>query len=61
VGHVEEKLDKVPKDCQVVVYCGSGRRSNIAASILKMNGYKKVFNVLGSMSAWKSAGYEVVK
>ncbi|MCQ6963717.1 MBL fold metallo-hydrolase [Methanolobus chelungpuianus] len=61
VGHVEENLDKIPKDCQVVVYCGSGRRSNIAASILKMNGYKKVFNVLGSMSAWKSAGYEVVK
>jgi hydroxyacylglutathione hydrolase len=61
VGHVEENLDKVPKSCQVVVYCGSGRRSNIAASILKKNGYRKVFNVLGSMSAWKSAGYEVIK
>ncbi|MDP2217933.1 MAG: rhodanese-like domain-containing protein [Methanolobus sp.] len=61
VGHVEENLDKVPKNCQVVVYCGSGRRSNIAASILKKNGYRKVFNVLGSMSAWKSAGYEVIK
>jgi hydroxyacylglutathione hydrolase len=61
VGHVEENLDKVPKNCQVVVYCGSGRRSNIAASILKKNGYRKVFNVLGSMSSWKSAGYEVIK
>ncbi|AFV22542.1 metallo-beta-lactamase [Methanolobus psychrophilus R15] len=61
VGHVEENLDKVPKNCQVLVYCGSGRRSNIAASILKKNGYMKVFNVLGSMSAWKSAGYEVIK
>lgn len=61
VGHVEDNLDKIPKNCQLVVYCGSGRRSNIAASILKKNGYRKVFNVLGSMSAWKSAGYEVVK
>jgi hydroxyacylglutathione hydrolase len=61
VGHVKDNLDMIPKHCQVVVYCGSGRRSNIAASVLKMNGYNKIFNVLGSMSAWKSAGYEVVK
>ncbi len=61
VGHVKDNLDIIPKHCHVVVYCGSGRRSNIAASVLKMNGYNKIFNVLGSMSAWKSAGYEVVK
>jgi len=61
VGHVKDNLDMIPKQCQVVVYCGSGRRSNIAASVLKMNGYNKIFNVLGSMSAWKTAGYEVVK
>jgi hydroxyacylglutathione hydrolase len=61
VGHVKDNLDQVPKYCQVVVYCGSGRRSNIAASVLKKNGYNKIFNVLGSMSAWKNAGYEVVK
>ncbi|MDW7733151.1 MAG: MBL fold metallo-hydrolase [Methanolobus sp.] len=61
VGHVEENLDKVPHDCKIIVYCGTGRRSNIAASILKKNGYGHIYNVLGSMAAWKSAGYEVVK
>lgn len=61
VGHVEENLDKIPKDCPIVVYCGSARRSNIAASVLKKHGYGKIYNVLGSMVAWKSAGYEVVK
>jgi hydroxyacylglutathione hydrolase len=61
VGHLEKNLDKVPRDCQIVVYCGTARRSNIAASILKKHGYKKVYNVLGSMTAWKNAGYEVVK
>jgi len=61
VGHVEDNLDKIPKECPIVVYCGSARRSNIAASILKKHGYNKVYNVLGSMVAWKSAGYEVVK
>ncbi|MHC1754228.1 MAG: rhodanese-like domain-containing protein [Methanosarcina sp.] len=61
VGHVEENLDKIPKECPIIVYCGSARRSNIAASILKKNGYNKVYNVLGSMTAWKNAGYKVVK
>jgi hydroxyacylglutathione hydrolase len=61
VGHLEENLDEVPKDCPVIVYCGTSRRSNIAASILKKHGYRKVYNVLGSMTAWKNAGYNVVK
>jgi hydroxyacylglutathione hydrolase len=61
VGHLEEKLDEVPKDWPVIVYCGTARSANLAASILKKNGYGKVYNVLGGMSAWKNAGYNVVK
>lgn len=61
VGHLEENLDKVPQNIPIVVYCDSSRRSNIAASILKKNGYDEVYNVLGSMTAWKNAGYEVIK
>jgi hydroxyacylglutathione hydrolase len=61
VGYLEENLDKVPRDCPIIVYCDSSRRSNIAASILKKNGYDRVYNVLGSMTAWRNAGYEVVK
>lgn len=61
VGHLEENLDKVPRNSPIIVYCDSSRRSNIAASILKKNGYDMVYNVLGSMTAWKNAGYKVVK
>ncbi|QLC49835.1 MBL fold metallo-hydrolase [Methanolobus zinderi] len=61
VGHLEENLDKIPGDCRIIVYCGTGRRSNIAASILKKHGFNRIYNVLGSMTAWKSAGYEVVE
>lgn len=61
VGYLENNLDKIPRESRIVVYCDSSRRSNIAASILKRNGYSKVYNVLGSMTAWKNAGYEVVK
>lgn len=42
----------------IVVYCQSGRRSNIAAETLADLGYKHVYNVSGSMNAWQAAGYE---
>ena len=43
----------------IVVYCQSGRRSNIAAETLADLGYKFVYNVEGSMNAWVAAGYAV--
>lgn len=41
------------------VYCGSGYRASIAASLLKRDGYQQVYNVPGSMQAWKNAGFDV--
>lgn len=39
------------KDQPVVVYCASGTRSAMARSVLKAQGFEKVFN-LGAMSRW---------
>ncbi|HEY3360359.1 MAG TPA: MBL fold metallo-hydrolase [Methanosarcina sp.] len=61
VGKLEENLDKISKEFPVIVYCDSSRRSGIAASVLKKHGYNNVYNVLGSMTAWKNAGYDIVK
>jgi len=46
-------------DDHIVVYCQSGRRSNIAADTLAELGYQYVYNVVGSMNAWNDAGYPV--
>ncbi len=43
----------------IVVYCQSGKRSNIAADILTDLGYRNVYNVRGSMNAWMAAGYSL--
>jgi len=48
-------------DKPVAVYCESGSRSGLAASILLRAGYPKVYNVPGSISAWKAAGFPVTK
>jgi hydroxyacylglutathione hydrolase len=45
----------------VAAYCGSGYRASIAASVLERSGFERVFNVPGSMKAWKAAGYPVEK
>jgi len=61
IGILKNNLDKVPKDKHIVVSCDTGYKASIGTSILKMNGYKNVTNVLGSMMSWKKAGYPVVK
>jgi rhodanese-related sulfurtransferase len=45
----------------IVVYCQSGHRSNIAAETLADLGYTNVYNVSGSMNAWREAGYPVAQ
>lgn len=46
-------------DDHIVVYCQSGRRSNLAAETLADLGYRHVYNVSGSMNAWLEAGFPV--
>lgn len=70
-GHVEgavniwlpmlgEHLDRLERDQPVAVYCTTGYRSSIAASILQNKGFADVRLVPGSMVAWEAAGYPVV-
>lgn len=43
-------------DDHIVVYCQSGKRSNIAQDTLMELGYKNVYNIRGSVNAWMQAG-----
>jgi hydroxyacylglutathione hydrolase len=54
-GLLQDHMDKVPRDKPIAVVCGSGYRATIASSLLKRNGFADVSNVLGGMTAWKSA------
>jgi len=44
---------------EIIVYCQSGFRSASASQILNINGFMKVYNMDGGISAWKTAGYNV--
>jgi len=55
-GLLQERYSEVPKDREIAVICGTGYRASIAASFLQHEGYERVANVLGGMSAWGGAG-----
>lgn len=52
---LEKRLGEIDKDKPVAVYCASGYRASIGASLLKRNGFKQVNNVPGSWHAWRRA------
>ena len=54
-GLLQERFSEISKDRPVVVVCGSGYRGSIAASFLLREGYERVHNVVGGMSAWGAA------
>ncbi len=62
-GVIERDIEsKIPqKDAKLVLYCGGGSRSALAADALMKMGYSSVFSLAGGMTAYKSAGLPVEK
>jgi len=60
-GHVERRLDEIPAYRPVVVVCNTGNHASLVASILRREGYREVYNLLGGMAAWQDAEYDFVK
>jgi len=56
-----EKINLISKDKEIYVYCRSGGRSSEAAELLKKNGFSKVYNLKGGISAWENNGFPIVK
>jgi len=55
-----KNLKKLDPNKNQVIYCDSGYRASLGASILQKEGFTKVHNVPGSWQAWKSAKLPVV-
>jgi rhodanese-related sulfurtransferase len=51
-----EKIDSLPKDTTIVLYCSIGYRSDIVGKKLQEKGYQHVYNLWGGIFAWINQG-----
>jgi rhodanese-related sulfurtransferase len=59
---IAENLDRLPSDrnAAVVLYCRSGRMSEIAAKDLASRGFTQVSHLAGGMVDWQKSGRQIV-
>jgi rhodanese-related sulfurtransferase len=62
-GVIERDIEAkvAQKDTKLVLYCGGGSRSALAADILMKMGYSNIVSLTGGFGAYKSAGLPVEK
>ena len=60
---IPENLSQLPddKNAKIVLYCRSGRMSDIAARELVPMGYNNLWNLSGGMVAWEQAGFDITR
>src|SRR5213592_3207090 len=60
-GIIERDIEAtVPdKSTELILYCGGGYRSALAADVLQTMGYTNVWSMAGGWKAWKDSGGEV--
>jgi rhodanese-related sulfurtransferase len=62
-GILERDIEAVvpDKEAAIILYCGGGYRSVLAADALQRMGYTNVVSMDGGIRAWRDAGYPVEK
>ena len=62
-GILERDIETVIPDqlAEIVLYCGGGYRSALAADNLRRMGYTNVVSMDGGIRAWREAGYPIQK
>ena len=61
-GVIERDLEKTigNKSVELVLYCGGGFRSALAADNVQKMGYENVWSMDGGFRGWKEAGLEII-
>ncbi|MFY9729438.1 MAG: rhodanese-like domain-containing protein [Candidatus Acidiferrales bacterium] len=62
-GVIERDIEKaIPdKDATLVLYCGGGYRSALAADNLQKMGYRNVISMDGGWRGWTEAGFPTIR
>jgi rhodanese-related sulfurtransferase len=57
-GIIERDIEQVvpDKSTELILYCGGGYRSALAADVLQTMGYTNVYSMAGGWKAWQEVG-----
>ena len=57
-GVIERDVEKrfPDTDTELILYCGGGSRSALAADNLQKMGYSKVYSLIGGFKTWRDSG-----
>ena len=57
-GIIERDIEQTIPDKQthLILYCGGGYRSALAADALRLMGYEHAYSMIGGWKAWKESG-----
>ncbi|MBA3827703.1 MAG: rhodanese-like domain-containing protein [Taibaiella sp.] len=55
LGDINVRMNEIPKDKTVIVYCEKGIRSVIAIQRLEAAGFTNLCNLTGGMKAWRGS------
>jgi len=62
-GIIERDIEQAfpDKEATLVLYCGGGFRSALAADNLQKMGYRQVISMDGGWRGWTEAGFPIIK
>jgi len=60
IAEIRDRMNEIPTDDPLYIFCGSGRRSMVAASLLQKASFDNAAVVLGGIQGWSSAACPIV-
>jgi len=61
IDEIRQRLDELPRDKKIYIYCQAGLRGYLAHRILRQNGFDEVFNLSGGYVSWEACHLETLQ
>lgn len=61
IDQLTRRLNEIPQNRPVIVYCAVGSRSAQVFNYLARRGYQEVYNLDGGIYAWAQSGYPILQ
>lgn len=59
IGEFQRRINEVPKNKTILVYCAVGSRSKPVADYLTQRGYKEVYHMADGIVGWYRNGFPI--